>query len=90
MNMFIDCVLRLMKLSECKCTILMCAVVTQALLEAPANMCNSATSQFGLKIIQRGSFSDNTFITFSFQVFQSRRRSSGIFVSQFNPLLHNS
>ena len=89
MNIFTDCVLRLMKLSECKFN-LMCAVVTQALLEAPANMCNSATSQFGLKIIQRGSFSDNIFITFSFQVFQSRRRSSGIFVSQFNPLLHNS
>ena len=28
----------------------MCAVVTQALLEASANMCNSATSQFELKL----------------------------------------
>ena len=68
----------------------MCAVVTQALLEGSANMCNSATSQFGLKIIQRGRFSDESFITFSFQMFHSRRRSSGILVSQFNPLLHSS
>ena len=68
----------------------MCAVVTEALLEASANMCNSATSQFEQTFIQRGKFSNERFIKFSFQIFHSRRRSSGILVSQFNPLLYNS
>ena len=52
-------------------------------------MCNSATSEFELNFIQRGGFTtDESFITFSIQIFHSRRRL--ILVSQFNPLLHNS
>ena len=68
----------------------MCPVVPQAILESSANMCNSATSEFELKFIQRGRFTNESFITFSVQIFHSRRRLSGILLSQFNPLLHNS
>ena len=68
----------------------MCTVVPQAILESSANMCNSATSEFELKFIQRGGDSNESFITFSLLIFHSRRRLSGILVSQFNPLLDNS
>ena len=68
----------------------MCAVVPQAILESSANMCNSATSEFELKFIQRGGFTNESLTTFSLQIFHSRRRLSGILVSQFNPPLHNS
>ena len=79
-----------MMLSEIWCTVLMCPVVPQAILESSANMCNSATSEFELKFIQRGGFTNESLTTFSLQIFHSRRRLSGILVSQSNPLLHNS
>ena len=82
--------LNCMMLSEFWCTVLVCAMVPQAILESSANMFNSATSEFELKFIQRGGFSNESFITFSLQILHSRRRLSGILVSQFNPLLHNS
>ena len=77
-------------LSELWCTVLMCAVVPQAMFESSANMCNSATSEFELKFIQRCGFTNESFIMFSLQIFHSRRRLSGTLVSQFNLPLHNS
>ena len=72
------------------CTTSMYGAVPQVTLEASANMCNSVTLEFELKFIQRGRFCNESFITFSLQIFRCRRRSFGILVSQSNPLLHNS
>ena len=71
--------------SEFWCTTWIYAAVPQVILAVSANMLNSATSQF----IQRDRFSNDSFTTSSFQIFYSRRRSSGILVSLFNPLFHN-
>ena len=53
-------------------------------------MCSLTISEFGLKFIQCGILSNDSFTTFCFQNFHSLRRSSGILMSEFNPLLHNS